>query len=231
MDESAFPVVLFILGPAIAIAIMCMAAGAHSKKVKELTAWAGRHGWRYDERRPDLVDHFPGDPFDRGGSSRSADHVLSGSHRGHRVLLYEHRYTKRSHNGQSTTSTTHRHRIAAVATPAPTPVLEIKEQHFGHVLLNLIGMHDLRIGDPRFDDAFRVTADDDDFARSVLSEELRTWLLAQPPGRRVPLRFTGDHLVTWESIRLDPDYALEAADHLIDVLERIPVGVWEQHRH
>lgn len=215
---------------ALVVVLMSVAQNRHEKRVKELSEWAEQRGWRYDEERADLVDHFVGKPFVKQASGPKAQHVLSGTHRGRRVLGYEYRYTTSSYNGTTTTSTTHIFRIVAVAVPNSTPVLEVREEHLGHKLLEIVGVHDLQLGHSLFDETFKIEADDDDFARSVLAPEVMEWILDEPVGRRVPFRFTGDHLLTWESIGLDPGVAVETADFLIDLLERIPERAWENPR-
>ncbi|GAB3476880.1 hypothetical protein [Nocardiopsis coralliicola] len=224
--ETLIPLVV-IATVAIAVIAMAASSAALDKRIKELTAWADEHGWRFEERRPDLVGYFSGTPFDKG-SNPTAGLALTGTHRGHRVLAYEHTYTTVQSTGQTTTRKTHRFHITALATPVSTPTLQIKEEHFGHTLLNLVGLHDLRLGDDDFDRAFRIETTDDDFTRAVLDADLRAWLLATPAAGHLPLRFTGDHLITWEATRLHPDRVRTVADRLADLLERIPDTAWEQ---
>ncbi|WP_017557338.1 hypothetical protein [Nocardiopsis baichengensis] len=224
MDEGL--VLVLVVGGAIAlIAAIAASAAAHEKKVKALKEWAGRNGWRYQEERPELVEYFEGTPFTGRGK---AEHVLTGAHRGHRMTQFEYSYTTTSNNGQTTVTHTHRYRITALETPHPTPVLEVKDSHFGHALLDLLGMHDFRLDDPEFDTAFRVATSDDGFARAVLPREVRDWLTVLPIGHRYPLRFTGDHVICWEKAPMGHEPDLRPADFLADLFERVPDEVWER---
>lgn len=219
-------VLVLVLGGVVAlVGILAARAAAHEKKVKALKEWAERNGWRYQEERPELVEYFEGTPFTgRGG----AEHVLTGAHRGHRMVQFEYNYTTTSSTGQSSTTRTHRYRITALETPRPTPVLEVKDAHVGHALLDLLGDHDFRLEDPEFDAAFRVATSDDGFARAVLAREVREWLAAVPIGLRYPLRFTGDHVICWERAPMGYEPDLRPADFLADLYERVPSEVWER---
>lgn len=221
MEPGGMVVLILLLTGVIVIVILAIQSSVRQKKVARLRAWAEQQGWRYDEQRPELAHQFDGAPF-TGGRGAKAEHVLTGSHRGHRAVLYEYTYT--SSNGQ--TSTQHTHQITALSLPTSTPVLEVKEQHLGHMLLNLIGFHDVQLGDEEFDATFRVSTTDDDFAHMVLNADTRSWLLAQGPGRRAPFRFTGNHLISWESTALNPDYAHDVADYLADLVDHVPEHAW-----
>ena len=224
--DGAVGIVIMLVGVVVVIALIASSA-AHEKKVKALTEWAGRNGWRYQAERPELVGHFEGTPFTAGGEAK---HALTGSHRGRKVLQYEYAYTTTISNGQTTTTQRHAYRITAVETPAPTPVLEVKDSHFGHTILDLLGIHDFRLGDEEFDGAFRVATGDDDFARAVLTEEVRSWLSGHPVGRRHPFRFTGDHVICWEGVPMGHEPDLQPAGFLADLLDRVPGEAWDRTR-
>ncbi len=55
------------------------------------------------------------------------------------------------------------------------------------------------------------------------------WLLSDPRSRSFPVRFTGEHVLTWAVMRLDPDRALTAADYLIDLIDRVPAQAGGTH--
>jgi hypothetical protein len=222
---SGGAIALMVIVAVVIIAVTVMASAAERERVEALMAWARERGWTYDKERPELVDRFSGTPFRSGRSNARAKHVLCADHRGHRVLAYEYSYTTTSHNGQTSTTTTHHYGIVAVATPT-TPVLEVKTEHLGHTLLGLLGVHDLQVGEQAFDDTFRIATEDDSFALAVLDPELRSWLLERV-GERAPFRFTGRHLLSWTSGKLDPDAVVARADTLTDLLERVPARVWE----
>ncbi|MDA2811041.1 hypothetical protein O4J56_10375 [Nocardiopsis sp. RSe5-2] len=223
--DGAVGIVIMLVGVVVVIALIT-SASAREKKTKALTGWAERNGWRYQVERPELVGHFEGTPFTGRGN---AEHALTGSHRGRKVLQYEYSYTTSSYNGQTTTTQRHVYTITAVETPAPTPVLEVKGRHFGHAILDLLGIHDFRLDDEAFDGTFRVATGDDDFARAVLTEDVRSWLVGHSGGRN-PFRFTGDHVICWESIPMGQEPDLQPADFLADLLDRVPGEAWDRSR-
>ncbi|WP_017580328.1 type III secretion system chaperone family protein [Nocardiopsis valliformis] len=222
---SGGAIALMVIAVIVIIAVAVVASAAERERMEALVAWARERGWTYDKERPELVDRFSGTPFQSGRSNAKAKHVLCADHRGHRVLAYEYTYTTTSHNGQTSTTTAHHYGIVVVGTPL-TPVLEVRTEHFGHILLGLLGVHDLQVGEQTFDDTFRIATEDDAFALTVLGPELQAWLLERVE-ERGPFRFSGQHLLSWTSGKLDPDAVVARADTLIDLLERVPAQVWE----
>ena len=94
--------------------------------------------------------------------------------------------------------------------------------------MDLLGVHTLRLDDEEFDGVFRVTTGDDDFARAVLTEEVRSWLAGLPPEARHPFRFTGHHVICWEGGLVGHELDARAVDFLADLCDRLPSEVWER---
>ena len=117
MDSLMFLTFLaLVLFGVVAVKAPKLAASVRRKKAEALTDWAERNGWQYQAQRPELVDLFTGTPFRGRGDAR---HVLTGSHRGFRVLQYEYGYIA------SPTSGRYAYRITAVETPHVMPVLDV----------------------------------------------------------------------------------------------------------
>ncbi len=198
----------------------------HRSRASELQAWAASHGWGYVERDAALGERFLGEPFGRG-YARTGVHVLTGEHRGHRVLAFEYRFREPSGTlGQSRRTIGYRYPAVAVPTPAPRPVLQVGREHPGTRILSAIGLDDWQLGDEAFDRAFRVRMADAAFARDVLHPLMVQWLLAD--GRSLPFRFERADLVCWQRGGLRPERALGMADYLVDVLDRVPQGGWRE---
>ncbi|MGW9557544.1 hypothetical protein ACWGSK_23885 [Nocardiopsis sp. NPDC055551] len=214
---------LLAIAVVIIIAISVMSAAAERERAGVLRGWAGGRGWGYDRERPELADRFAGAPFRRAPSNARAVHVLSAEHRGHRVLAYEYTYTTCGQDGRSAPST---HRFPVVVVPTPcTPVLQVRAVAGP----TLPGAGRVRVGESTFDETFEVRCADEVFARALLDERVRAWLL-EAPGERAGFRFTGEYLLTWGEGRLEGDEAVAMADRLIDLLEHVPIGVWEGTR-
>jgi hypothetical protein len=182
----------------------------HKARGVRLRAFAASAGWRY---RPKDVAVSPvrylGTPF-RTGKERQATHVLSGRHRDRDVTGFEYSY-------RSGTTT---YRFSVVTLPLPTrgPTLELTRER-----RRLVGQ-DLQLESDEFNAAFRITADDDRFAYDVLHPRMMDFLLANHRG--LPVRFERADLLTWCGGPMAEDRLLGMADHLCDILDRVPTHAW-----
>ncbi|MFV2195056.1 hypothetical protein [Nocardiopsis sp. LOL_012] len=205
---------------AVVLAAAAIVFGAHfpQNRAAWLRAWARNHGWHYSEHRSAPLDgaHLPHAIGGRGGRSR---HVLTGRRGGHEVTVFEHTHT---HPASAPGDRRHRHtyRIVAVRTPGPNAELEIRRRDPFRSTEPGSGL------DAVFDETFHTSGSDIAFTRAVLRRRVTDWLLADPRSRSLPVRFSGDHVLTWATTRLDPDRALTAADYLIDLVGRVPPAVW-----
>ncbi|CAL9343485.1 hypothetical protein SUDANB121_00329 [Nocardiopsis dassonvillei] len=217
--------VVVLLAAAVVVARVA-AAVPERRRGERLAAWARERGWSHDRERPELVDRFQGHPFVAGRSNARARHVLCSRMGGHRVMAYEYSYTSSHRDGRSEATTGHVHTVVAVALPGPVPVLQVRARDTGEP--GAAGAREVRAGDAAFDERFHVAAAGEDFARRVLDGRVRSLLLES--GAPVPLRFGGAHLVSWQEGELDPEWAAGRARALVDLLERVPAGVWGDRR-
>ncbi|MDT0328678.1 hypothetical protein [Nocardiopsis lambiniae] len=206
--------------PVLAVVVVVVTAGAvvvsahfRKERVVELRRWARAHAWTYDEHHPAPL----GDtalPRPLGGRSPRFHHVLTGRHRAHEVVFFEH--TPRPTAPVARGEAQHTYRIVAVRIPGAGSDLEIRRRDDASTAVPT---------ETAFDRAFQVSGADG-FARAALDRETVAWLLSDPRSRSFPVRFSGDHVLTWAVMRLDPDRALTAADYLIDLIARIPARAW-----
>jgi hypothetical protein len=190
------------------------------RKNARVRAWAERRGWRYQAFAP--RERLRGFAIFSQGFMSVAVNLISGTHRGHRVKAFSYRTT----SGGGSKSELHRYEVVAVALGTRVPMLQLHPLPWWRRLLRLGGDHsDLRTGHPVFDARFRVETRDPEFARAVLGGGVVEWLASDRRAAAQPLRFSDDELLTWRSGWLSPDRALEAADFLIDLVERIPAEV------
>ncbi|WP_150245703.1 hypothetical protein [Nocardiopsis quinghaiensis] len=215
-------VVLTVVGAG-AMAVAGSAAERHRSRA--LAAWARRRGWRYDRERPELVDRFDGVPFLERRSNARARHVLCAERRGRRVMVYEYGYTA-PHPQHRNRTVAHVYTVAVAALPESVPLLQVEAAGASPAPPpRPVDAHPWVSDQDEFDERFRVATGGDAFAGTVLGEGTRAWLLSrQGP---VPFRFAGQYLLSWEQGRLDAERIQERADAVIDLLERIPSGVWE----
>ncbi len=210
---------------AIVVVVLAVSHWLHRKKVTELSGWAHQHGWSYTERDNNVLRSFSGQPFNtRGARNREARHVVTGSYRGHQALVFEYKYTTRSSN-KNASSRTSRYQVVALQLPAHRPTLEVNREHFGHKLLELVGVHDLQLPDEQFNSTFRVHTNHDRFAHDVLHPQMMRWLLTDSRATQFPLRFEGHYLLTWNRGNLKIDQVPAHLDYLVDVLAQLPDAV------
>ncbi|MDA2811040.1 hypothetical protein O4J56_10370 [Nocardiopsis sp. RSe5-2] len=205
-----------------AVTIPNKVADWHREKARALREWAERNGWRYEEKRSDLVDCFTGTPFRKRGGN--VGHVLAGSHRGFQVLQYQ--YSSTVFTGG--TPTTRTFRITVVPTPVTMPIVEAEDGRVWRAIRHILGTHTVGFDDGEFDAIYGVVASDEGFARAVLTPDIRAWLAGLPPEGRFPFRFTGDHVICWKSALMGYELDLQPVNFLADLCEQLPSEVWER---
>lgn len=79
--------------------------------------------------------------------------------------------------------------FAIIDCPEHWPSLVLSEEHLGDKIMKLFGKDrsDVQTASKAFDDRWRVSCDDEDFAVLVLSEEVQAWANALPSSARVSL--------------------------------------------
>ncbi|MFD6096293.1 hypothetical protein ACFVWN_19560 [Nocardiopsis flavescens] len=213
--EGAMPVLALVVVVVTAGAVV-VSAHFRKERVVDLRRWARTHGWTYAEHHPAPL----GDaalPRPLGGRSPRFRHVLTGRHGDHLVTFFEH--SPRPARGSD--EAVHTYRVVAVRTPGTDTDLEIRRRDDAAGTAAAAAGTDL-------EDAFQLSGGRG-FARSALDRDTVEWLLSDPRSRSFPVRFTGEHVLTWAVMRLDPDRALTAADYLIDLVDRVPARAWRTH--
>ncbi|MFD6948613.1 hypothetical protein A6A08_18165 [Nocardiopsis sp. TSRI0078] len=226
MESPTVLVLVIVALTVVGVGAMAVAGTAAERhRSRALAAWARCRGWRYDRERPELVDRFDGVPFLERRSNARTRHVLCAERRGRRVMAYEYGYTA-PHPQHHNRTVTHVYTVVAAALPEAVPLLQVEEVGASPAPpLPVAGAHPWISGQAGFDKRFRVATDGDAFPGTVLGQDTRAWLLSrQGP---VPFRFGGRYLLSWERGRLDTERVQARADAVIDLLERIPAGVWE----
>ncbi|SDN11968.1 hypothetical protein SAMN04487981_103635 [Streptomyces sp. cf386] len=195
-----------------------------------LVQLAQERGWNYTAEIPGGAERYVGAPPFRAKGHYLWDHI-SGEFRGHAFSCFE--YRPRDFDGEDTGMNDHRYFIAfTVKTPMPTPdmiidrpnVLERTDNRLNNVFG--LGENEVKLGNPEFDEDFRIITDDEPFARNAMADDLVRFLLSDPRVKDAPLRFHGNELITWSEGRLRPDGIDPKLDYLCDVLERVPAQTW-----
>jgi hypothetical protein len=218
---------LIIIGLVVVGAVLYFQHQAHKKKVAEFTAFAGARGWSYVERDDGLEDRFLGAPFGRG-HGRRVRHVLTGEHRGRRVLVFEYTYKESEGSGDDRRTRTYHHTVASLSTPLPKPTLEVGREGLGRRLLGFVGVRDLQLESEEFNKAFHIRTEDDKFAYDVLHPRMMEWLLADGRALDIPFRFERGDLMTFDREEIETAKVDGMLDYLCDVIDRVPSFVWSR---
>lgn len=199
------PPALIVVATAINLVILAAIIAAAAARVRKErirdAAW-----------RPAPVEQFRFRPF-RGGPMDfpgSVTRTMRCRYRGREVVAFEY---SRPPEAPAT--------IVAIELPAPRPMLDVRRAG-----PELPGRLDITIGDPAFDAAFVVESGDPAFARDVLPPATMRWLLADPRGARLPIRFEGARVFTWEGQPMADGRLAQMADYLATLVNRIPAFVW-----
>lgn len=199
-------------------------AKARKKRARETATWAARNGWRYRPEVRSAAAAFEGEPF--SGNSGESREVLEGSHRGHDALVFRDSHSIQGADGHAKQHTFH---VAALTVPAAAPLLEVKGRGLGDGMLAAVAGRASTTGDDAFDRIFQVSATDDEFARAVLTPQVRSWLIGLPLAWKLPFRFTNDRVLCWDrAVAAGGEPLLSTADFLAGLLDRVPGEAWDR---
>ncbi|MCY9784921.1 hypothetical protein KIK06_13570 [Nocardiopsis sp. EMB25] len=217
--EGALSVIALV---AVVVSAGAITVAAHFRKDRaaELRSWAHEHGWHYTDHHPRPLEDTVLPRAVHGQHARS-QYVLTGRRGTHLVTAFEYTHAASASDRRGTGRSRHTYRIVAVRTPGPNAELEIRRRVVPRPVAD--GTEPI---DAVFDLTFHTAGSDTAFTRAVLDRATRAWLLADTRSRSLPVRFSGDHVLTWAPMRLDPDRALTAADYLIDLVNRVPTTAW-----
>lgn len=183
---------------------------------------ANRLGWKYAKSDGDLVNHYAGPPFEWGRWQKS-EHVFRGTHRGRSVIVFElsSRLEELDKAGEER-SKRDRYQIVSVKLNSPKPAFDVEPRgFFSRVARNSV-FSNADTGDTAFDNRFTVGSAENEYVLSVLTEEVRQWLLQDKRADDNPIRVIGDEIVTWRFGTLDLQDFEDRVEFLCDLLDKTP---------
>ncbi|GAA2322066.1 hypothetical protein OKJ48_18415 [Streptomyces kunmingensis] len=206
-------------------------SGQEDKQVRrgweELAQVAAARGWTHERRAAGRATEFCGvGPMPGSGENLTAWHYITGEFRGRSFTCFEYRYSNplsgSSQVGESKKLTFES--VFLVSAPGSGPFLQVgRPGKFDTVMGR--GPRTL-LGVPEFDEKFRVDTEDQTFARTILSDDVRAFLLSDQRAEKNPLRVRHDELFTWYTGTLSPQALEDRLNYLCDVLDRIPAQAW-----
>lgn len=225
MSEGVILLVVVVIAVIIAIGVAVGMAQRRrlAERRSELATLATAHEWTFVAENRGYAKRWDGPPFTRGGTTRN---ILSGHHRGRPIAAFEYTYTTSTYNGTTTVTQTHVFSVWTIELPGPVPTMSVAaEGAFGGKVAEAFGFARVDTGDPVFDDLFKVKADDEEFARSVLAPAVVERLKATGPWT---WRFTGTTMLAHEPIILTPEAVLGRLERMSDLLDLVPDQVWRR---
>ena len=199
---------------------------ANQRRRAAIAARASAREWAHLAEDPSLVGHFPGPPFDQG-HDREVTSVVRGRYDGRDLLAFDHTYETVSGTASDQTSTTHRHSVVALSLGTDFPSLSVAPAGLLSRMFTSFHAADLEVGDPDFDEAFRVSAAHEEFARDVLVPEVRAALVGRPG---LSWRIEGDQVLAIREGHHLADEIEPTAQAIQSIIAAIPDRVWARVR-
>lgn len=222
-------VVLYTLVPlaffTLLVLVLVLSARARRHRREGMAGFAQQREWRFYPDGAGFDRRFSGDPFGRG-SRRTASNAVKGVYEGRTFVAFDYRYI----TSIGKDDTTHRWSVVSMHLGHlghPVPVLEVAPQGtVGRFFTGLFGGDHL-IGDPVFDDLFRIRTASPELAHDVLHPDMRTMLASQQDRA---WRLEGDSLLMFRPGQHSPAEIDAVLASMKAILDRVPPSVWDRLR-
>ncbi|MFJ6751433.1 hypothetical protein ACIQNI_25100 [Streptomyces sp. NPDC091266] len=188
----------------------------------ELVQLVESRGWSHTPWAPGQGDRYcGGEPMPMQGNNVPLRDYIAGEFRGRAISCFERNSRDMNANGPDSVRYS---TVFAVTMPISVPRMVIKKPRAADKLNARAdavfgGGKVMELGVPEFDEAFRVIASDEEFARRALTESLAQFLMSDARAKDEPLRFQGNLLLTWHRGRLRAEHIDEKLNYLCDVLD------------
>jgi hypothetical protein len=185
---------------------------------------AAGKGWSYTANEPGLVGKWPGDPFGKG-EDQQARNVVRGRWDDRKFLAFDYSYQPFD---ATSGKQPRRFGVIAMQLPAALPWLEVEHENLlGEQLRNIVDARpDIRFESDLFNRTFRVTSDDERYARAIVHPRLMELLLDRG---EIGWRITGEHLLGWYTGSHTPSDLERRLDFLAQIAGLVPAFVWADY--
>ena len=180
---------------------------------------ATRHGLTVDVG-PKAPPHLSFDLFDPGSSKQVEAHMW---HDGRPDSVFQYRYTVSS--GEN--SRTYTFSAALVALPFRAPHLVVSSENFWTRAKRVVGLRDIELESPQFNDRYHVRCRDERFAITLLDPSMIAWMLSPQSGLgSITFEFGGSWLLCHRA-QLDVGELPALLDWASSVRHRLPAVLSE----
>lgn len=176
-------IVLFVL---IAVLVLGIGWWAEQAKRKRAAAFAAANGLRY-LAGPASPPQVPFQQFSIG-RARKVRHTFWREGDEFEASVFEYQYT----TGSGKNSQTHHCTCALFRTGLGAPHLVLDRQGFFRDLLGKLGLRDIQLESPQFNDTWHVSCSDERFAVTVLDPAMMHWLMTLGGSGSVEIELYGD---------------------------------------
>lgn len=218
------PTLFMVLLIAAAAAVVAYLAHRHQERLKaRARAMAAQYGFEVDvDSKPPPGHDF--DLFDLGRAKRVSFQFWRP---GRQDSVFAYRYT----TGSGKNSQTHYRTCALIALPFAAPHTKIGPEGFWSGIGKRLGIRDVEVESPAFNDRYKVDSDDERFAVTMLDGRAIDWFLNDHGIGGVRFELWGPWLLCITA-KMDHerffgfhDWAVGIPEHLPDVLTSLyPVG-------
>lgn len=195
--------------------------------VPDANEWLALHArqreWDYQVEDLLLTERFHGDPFGTG-SHRKAKDVVRAEHDGRAMVAFQYEHATRDSDGDRRW---HRHAVVALHLGVRTPDLSVRPTGLFDGIADWFGSKDIAVGNPAFDQAYRVTSPSPEFALDVLHPGVVAEILQWRP---VAWRFEGDSMLTVAPGGLAIEHVDAMLQFMDTIVDRVPEFVWDRLR-
>ena len=159
----------------IAIAIAIAYNSRQKAHIAAARALAAHYGFELDVAAKPPPNH-DFDLFDIGRSKRVSFQLWRA---GEQDSVFQYQYT----TGSGDNKRTCHHTCALISLPFVAPHTKLGPEGFWSGIGRAVGIRDIEVESPDFNDQYRVTSDDERFAIALLDQPMIAWLLSNQSGR------------------------------------------------
>lgn len=209
-------VFVFIAFGALMIAAIALGFWLQHKRREAFRALATRLGLAYEPRpRDNLARRHRSLDACSGGSNPRTLNLLTGTYKGRQMTCFD--FLATVQRGKQTSNITR----GVMLTPVPPnfPRVSIVPEHFGHKLIDALGMEDIDFESTEFSDAYWVTSKDRRFAYDLVHPRMMEFLL---DARKTRWEIRDGLLCHWHEGALKPAQIEAGLDRLVRFLDNVP---------
>ncbi len=168
---------LFLVFGVVAALVAYFGYQARQRRIRSVAALAQRTGFTFTRDDVDRIVDMPFKLFGEG-DGRKVELVMSGTHNGLPMRMFDYWYYDESSDGRGSRSRSyHRFTCALVTLPVACPPLRLTHEDLLTRIGSHLGLHDVEFEYEDFNRRFRVKCNEQKFAFAMFDGQMMQWLL------------------------------------------------------